>query len=134
MSNFYQQELTWAGRTWPTAEHAYQAAKTLDPNEQEKIRKCETPGQAKRMGKKVTIRSSWDQMKSDVMLSILRAKFKNPVLAEMLLATEDVYLEEGNTWGDRYWGVCQGYGLNKLGILLMKVRSELQSTQSPVDI
>ena len=36
------------------------------------------------------------------------------------------YLEEGNTWHDTYWGVCNGKGKNKLGKILMQVREELK--------
>ena len=43
-----------------------------------------------------------------------------------LLATGDAQLEEGNTWGDRIWGVYQGQGDNRLGKILMKVREELR--------
>lgn len=32
---------------------------------------------------------------------------------------------EGNTWGDKFWGVCDGEGENHLGKLLMEVRAEL---------
>jgi predicted NAD-dependent protein-ADP-ribosyltransferase YbiA (DUF1768 family) len=31
------------------------------------------------------------------------------------------------TWGDRFWGVCNGVGENMLGKLLMQVREELRS-------
>lgn len=43
-----------------------------------------------------------------------------------LLATGTRYLEETNTWGDTYWGVCEGKGLNMLGKTLMQVRDELR--------
>jgi predicted NAD-dependent protein-ADP-ribosyltransferase YbiA (DUF1768 family) len=32
---------------------------------------------------------------------------------------------EGNTWNDRFWGVCRGSGLNHLGRILMEVRAEV---------
>ena len=56
----------------------------------------------------------------------LRIKFSNPKLRKALLDTGDEYLEEGNTWGDQYWGVCNGVGKNKLGKLLMKIRQEIK--------
>lgn len=34
-------------------------------------------------------------------------------------------LIEGNTWGDRIWGVCDGVGENRLGKILMRVRAEM---------
>ena len=61
------------------------------------------------------------------MEEIVRAKFgQNPVLADKLLATGDTLLIEGNTWGDKFWGVDTrvGQGENHLGKILMKVRAE----------
>ena len=43
-----------------------------------------------------------NQVKMSVMSEIVRAEFEqNPDLAEELFSTQDAYLEEGNTWGDR---------------------------------
>jgi len=36
-------------------------------------------------------------------------------------------LEETNTWGDKYWGVCNGEGENQLGKLLMKIRENIMN-------
>lgn len=38
---------------------------------------------------------------------------------------ETAQLIEGNHWGDTYWGVCYGQGLNHLGKTLARVRAEL---------
>ena len=35
-------------------------------------------------------------------------------------------LVEGNKWGDQFWGMCRGYGLNRLGGILMQIRAELR--------
>ena len=79
----------------------------------------------KKMGRSVSLRPDWEDIKDDVMLEGLYRKFTNDELAEWLLDTGDEELVEGNWWGDRYWGVCNGIGQNKLGKLLMKVREEL---------
>lgn len=69
----------------------------------------------------------WEEVKDKVMYEIVLAKFtQNPDLKEKLLATGDEHLEEGNTWGDTTWGTVNGIGENRLGIILMKVRKELQ--------
>ncbi|NWN81082.1 NADAR family protein, partial [Bacillus sp. (in: firmicutes)] len=47
-------------------------------------------------------------------------------LKNKLLQTGESILIEGNTWGDKIWGVCNGVGENKLGKILMKVRNELK--------
>ena len=59
------------------------------------------------------------------MLDILRLKFDpDSPLTKRLLTTYGAPLIEGNRWGDKYWGVCNGAGLNRLGELLMQVREE----------
>jgi len=73
-------------------------------------------------------------MKADIMLELLRLKFAFYDLGMLLLATEDAVLEEGNWWGDTYWGVCpsgSGNGENMLGRLLMQVREELKEVLAP---
>ena len=99
--------------------------KTLDINERRAIANASTPGLAKKMGRSVSLRPDWEDIKDDVMLEGLYRKFTNDELADWLLDTGDEELVEGNWWGDRYWGVCNGIGQNKLGKLLMKVREEL---------
>ena len=129
LSNFYLEKLVWEGILWPSSEHAYQAAKTLDPQSRINIANLATPGQAKRAGRTLTLRPDWESVKLEVMYSIVHAKFKqNPHLLEKLLATGDAYLEEGNYHDDRIWGVCppdSGNGRNLLGKVLMAVRMDL---------
>ncbi|MBQ8349278.1 MAG: NADAR family protein [Ruminococcus sp.] len=81
------------------------------------------------MGKKEpNLPKNWDEISYDIMLDILRAKFSVPELAEMLEATDDAYLEEGNHWHDNRWGRCTcercraKEGKNLLGEILMRVR------------
>jgi ribA/ribD-fused uncharacterized protein len=126
LSNFYPAEVEFEGMRYPSVEHAYQSAKTLDLETRKKIAALANPGDAKRMGRAQQVRADWEQVKFDVMEKCVRYKFTHhPELKEKLLATGDAYLEEGNTWGDRIWGVYQGQGENRLGKILMKVRQEL---------
>ena len=127
MSNFYLVPITYEGMKFASVEHAYQSAKTLDPTERIRFTSpLLTAGQAKRLGRKVTIRSDWENEKLNVMETLLRIKFTNPLLASALLRTIPHDLIEGNDWGDRFWGVCKGKGENHLGKLLMKIRAELR--------
>lgn len=126
LSNFSDSAIVYNGYLYPTAEHAFQAAKTLNLKEQEKVREAPTPSQAKRIGRKVQLRPDWEKIKEEIMYDIVRLKFvSNPELAKKLFETEDSILIEGNTWGDTYWGMCNGIGKNKLGRILMAVRKEL---------
>lgn len=127
LSNFFVHPVTVWGKTYASTEHAYQAAKATNDADHEKVRSCSTPGQAKKMGQAITCRLDWEAVKEGVMLDCLRAKFvRGSELAQKLLDTGDKTLVEGNHWGDTYWGVCRGKGKNRLGHLLMMVRSELR--------
>jgi len=109
-----------------TAEHLYQAAKAADPIDMIRILAAETPGQAKRLGARCKMRENWDHIKIGVMREVIAQKFDDPDLQERLLATGEARLVEGNTWGDTFWGVCGGVGLNNLGLLLMERRQQLR--------
>jgi ribA/ribD-fused uncharacterized protein len=126
LSNFYPCDIRWHGMSFPTLEHAFQAAKCSTDWEREMIRKASTPGQAKRLGRRVNLRSDWEDVKLDIMWRLLCYKFRYEDLKSALLATGDAQLIEGNDWHDYYWGVCNGVGENHLGKLLMRVRKGLR--------
>ncbi len=124
LSNFY-----WFDDT--TVEHQYQAAKTFDSEWKVQILGASTPAEAKKLGKRCPIREDWEDVKISVMFDLLKVKFASgSLLAEKLLATGDAILEEGNWWGDKYWGTVLGEGQNWLGNLLMMVRGELRKEQN----
>ncbi len=122
LSNFYLVQLLMPdGIVYPSAEHAYQAAKTLDHQIRKEITYM-TAGQAKRTGRNIIIRPNWDNIKISIMWKILCVKFANPELYAKLKATQPHILIENNTWNDTFWGVCRSKGENNLGKLLMKLR------------
>lgn len=51
LSNFWIVNLRIGDMHFTSAEHAYQAAKSLDPQDWANISSCETPGDAKRAGR-----------------------------------------------------------------------------------
>lgn len=126
LSNFYESPIEDENITYPTVEHYFQAQKTLNREEKLKISKATKPAKAKKMGRQVNLRKDWEDIKLQVMEKALRLKFQDPALRKKLIATGDEELVEGNPWGDRYWGVCNGSGKNKLGKFLMKIRKDLQ--------
>lgn len=126
LSNFYPSPIKYDGIKYPTVEHGFQAFKSIDLEERYYIASLRTPGQAKRAGRIVRLRKDWEDIKEDVMLDLLRLKFKkSSALAKKLKNTGNATLIEGNTWNDTYWGMCRGVGKNRLGVLLMQVRDEL---------
>jgi len=127
LSNFYRVEVVFDGASYPSTEHAFQAAKTDDPVWKDALRTAKTPGLAKKLGRKCPLIENWDDIRADVMEEVNRDKFtRHPKLKEKLLATTNKHLEEGNTWGDTFWGTVKGKGSNTLGVILMMLRSEFR--------
>lgn len=126
LSNFWPCEV-WLETKYPSVEHAYQASKTFNISQRKEIKDADTPGKAKRLGKKVDLRSDWEFVKLEVMYDLVMQKFfNNEELMWKLLDTDDEELVEGNTWGDTFWGVCNGAGENRLGKILMRAREEIR--------
>lgn len=129
LSNFWPCHLTYEDFDYRSVEHAYQAAKTLDPEWRKMIRETLNAGYAKTMGAKAPRRESWDDIKLEIMRDLVWRKFFDWDLRKMLLATGDQELIEGNTWGDTFWGVCNGVGENNLGLILMNIRERIRVRQ-----
>ena len=127
LSNFYENDVFWDGRWYRNNEAAFQSAKTLNAEERDKFAVM-SPIQARHYGRALKdIRADWEDVKYDIMLDIVRAKFfQDPILARKLTDTKSRHLEEGNTWNDRTWGTVNGKGKNWLGNILMQVRDELR--------
>lgn len=124
LSNFYPYPVEFEGLTYPSNEHAYQAAKTLDLDKRKEFTNPNvSAGQSKKMGRTVKLREDWDSVKLGVMKQLLVRKFSDKELRKKLNDTGDCELVEGNYWNDTYWGVCKGVGENHLGKLLMEIRS-----------
>jgi ribA/ribD-fused uncharacterized protein len=134
-----------------SGEHMFQSFKASIDADHDMINRASTPGEAKANGRHyLHLRMDWERVKFDVMRLVLRTKFQEGrEEAALLLATGDALLIEGNTWGDRVWGVDlkaarkamenmgegprwepgEGWeaapGRNWLGVLLMARRAEL---------
>lgn len=131
LSNFYEAPVQYDGIVYQNNEAAFQAQKCANPADRQKFAGL-NPTEARHLGRAIPLRKDWEQVKMSVMGEIVRAKFEqNPDLAEKLLSTNDAYLEEGNTWGDRTWGTVNGAGANHLGRILMEVRGSLEMGKMP---
>lgn len=127
LSNFFDSPLFLNGYSFQNGEAAFQAFKDMDSTTKFATL---TPGKAKRLGRQVKLRPDWEVVKTSIMEEVVRAKFtQNEELQEKLLATDDRLLIEGNWWNDKIWGVSNGRGENRLGIILMMVRQELKEPE-----
>lgn len=124
LSNYFPSAVTYKGITFQNNEAAFQAMKC--PSMAAQFAEL-TPDKAKRLGRSVRLRSDWESVKDQIMYEICLAKFtQSEDLKLRLLLTGDAELIEGNDWGDKVWGVCDGVGENRLGKILMRIREELQ--------
>ena len=152
-SNFARYSVEFCGITYPTSEHAFQASKFIGTprgNEYAEIirsrlspAKIKILARQKRVGgykwktdlnptieayQDVKIRSDWDDVRDNIMLQIVYAKFsQHNELRQLLLDTGNATLIEASPT-DYYWGEGKdGTGQNKLGSILQQVRELLRS-------
>ncbi len=133
LSNYYPARVRVEGLDYYNSEAAYQAAKCQDRADRLAFTSLMS-NDAKKLGRQVTVRPDWEQVKLAEMEKVVRAKFtQNPHLARYLLDTGDAALTEGNTWNDLFWGadLKTGRGENNLGKLLMALREEYRRTGIP---
>ena len=128
LSNFYEHPLTVFGLEFQNSEAAFQSQKSVNKDIQRQF--CSlNPSDAKHLAHRLPLREDWESVKVDIMRDVLQAKFSDLSLKRRLINTHPHKLVEGNTWGDRYWGVCGGTGKNYLGRLLMELRDKLLRQQ-----
>jgi len=127
-SNFAPYPIILDGKSWPTSEHYFQAAKLLDEKDRESVRKCRDPRHAARIGRdrKRKLRRDWESAKIEIMRKAVWAKFtQHEDLRDLLISTCDAKLIE-HTENDSFWGDGgDGKGKNMLGRILMDTREKL---------
>ncbi len=116
------------GDWWPTVEHYFQAQKFAGTSHVAQIQRALTPKKAAELGRNRAwpLRSDWEVVKDGVMFKAVLRKFEiHRELRTLLLSTGEEEIVEGAP-GDYYWGSgANGSGQNKLGKILMEVRSML---------
>lgn len=130
LSTFYPHAIVYDGRVWPTAEHAYQAAKTDSEEMKELIKDAPSPSYAKRLGATMLLRMGiydWNEQKRNIMKDIIREKLRHYELKSWLIHPSNAkktIIHEA-PW-DPYWGNGpDGNGRNELGKIYMELREEL---------
>ena len=130
LSNFYESPFkTVDCREWKTVEHYFQAMKFNDYHRQREVLWCDTPKEARQLGKKPhkSFKSNWDTLRLGYMYLGLKMKFADNIcLEEKLLSTGDSILIEHAPW-DSFWGDGgNGRGRNMLGEYLMLLRGNIK--------
>ena len=137
LSNYYECNVRYDGIMYKSSEAAYQAAKFNNITIKYEMSKID-PDSAKRYARKLEalgcIRPDWEYVKDRIMYEICLSKFtSNYDCRKTLLQTGNRIIIENTTgWHDVYWGKCyckecNGHGLNKLGLILMRVRDMVRN-------
>ena len=129
LSNFYPCDLRFRGKLYPSVEYAYMSAKSEDKEWKKMCAEAkEKQSTIKKKSQHLELVPDWAFIKIEVMLECLKLKFSQEPFRTWLIETGDIHLQEGNTWGDKFWGVDleTGEGENVLGKLIMSIRANLQ--------
>ena len=124
------------GLAYYSIEAFYYAMKTSDKDKRRKIAQLnikQSSAAVKSIGKTIPEKPDWYIQKWAVLLYALRDKFSQTRYRQLLLNTENLYIEETNWWGDQYYGVDlkSGLGFNIFGYILMHIRNEIRNNLDP---
>jgi len=133
--NFSAFSIEWRGRTWPTAEHAYNAAKFFDtaPEIVEAIFNASSAHDARKIAKASELLEpdDWHEKKIPTMYEICLTKLaQHSYVRKKLLETGDLEIVEDST-KDAFWGWGPNKdGRNELGKIWMQLRDILHEARS----
>ena len=146
-SNFFRCRLIIEGKCYSCTEQYYQSRKAAlfgDWGTYRNIMSAVVQRDMKHLGAGVRHVNAevWQAQRVPIMRRALDAKFRqHPALADVLLSTGNSYLVEANP-SDSFWGIGMAKtdqdignvdchrGANVMGLLLMDLRSQLQSERS----
>ena len=85
----------------------------------------------KKASKTIDIVPEWKSIRIPIMRNLLEQKFSQSPYKEQLMSTVGEYIQEGNYWGDTFWGVdltkSPPVGENILGQLIMNIRDTMMN-------
>ena len=126
-SNFSDHSFYLDNKIWKTSEHYFQAQKFIETVHLDEVHQASTPRKAFDIGRDRNLprRKDWEEVKEDVMMKALEAKFRaHKDIFKILIDTGDSEIVEDSPF-DAYWGIGRsGNGKNRLGVLLMELRQK----------
>ncbi len=129
LANYSNHGFEKNGVYYKTVEHYYQSQKFLDLELRKKVIEAETPKEASNIGRDRNhpLRKNWKEMKQQVMLEGVLAKFRShPTILQKLIETRNEEIIE-NTIDEYYWGCGKDKtGENNFGKILCHAREILK--------
>ena len=130
LHNCYPCTFIYKSNTYTNLQSAYEACKENNPIN--RIKYTTLDGYT---AMKISPEPSdtFNSNRTSLMYKLLRIKFSDNILRQKLLSTQNKDILYYNAWHDNYWGICNcgncSGGQNNLGLLLMKLRKELDGVQ-----
>ena len=131
LSNMTYVDITYDGIRFLSTENFYQAMKYQDKIVRVNVATLK-PHEAKAYSRANKMTSLvFEEKKLEIMEYAQKQKYSKEPFKSKLLATGDALLEEGNWWGDKFWGVDikTRQGENHLGKIIMKIRDQLKQEE-----
>ena len=139
LSNFYNSPFKYGDILFNNVEQAFQEMKQSNKDVLIKFSKL-SASEAKREGRRITLRRDWEKVKDIIMTRLVNYKFKqNSNLLNKLMQEDDSNLVEYNYWHDNYWGHClceeckDKEKKNKLGKILKSIKYEEKSNSDLIE-
>lgn len=131
LSNFAPVKITLLGIEYPSVEHAYMSAKSDDIDWKKFCAdESNSAGKVKVKSREVKLVDNWETTKMGVMYYCLEQKFKQEPYEFRLKSTKSQNIQEGNYFGDAFWGIDlkqnPNIGENHLGRMIMRIREGLK--------
>ena len=131
LSNMTYVDIVYDEINYPSTENFYQAMKYQDKEIRAYVATLK-PHEAKAYSRANKMTSLvFEEKKLQIMEYAQKQKYSKEPFKSKLLATGDALLEEGNWWGDKFWGVDikTRQGENHLGKIIMKIRDQLKQEE-----
>ena len=133
LHNNYLSPVLYDGMLFPSATHAFQAARSSDDRTRKAILNAENLLVVLKIAKRIDEPENWKLKRLKIMEQIVRDKFRRSrELQEKLKATANrdiimTYQEDNDV--NQYWGVVNNKGQNQLGRILTKIRNDVKDNQ-----
>jgi ribA/ribD-fused uncharacterized protein len=85
LGNYFRRKIVIHGLTFHSVEQFFQYSKCVSDTDRQLIMQCDDPKECARIGRRVTLRPDWEEVKLAVMREATMTKFsQNPELVEIL--------------------------------------------------
>lgn len=133
--------VAYEGILYPSVDHAYQAAKTLDTHQREFIASVSAPNVARILANHLVRRPDWLDVRLGIMRELIYVKFAANANEFMpkLLATGHQFIAYNDPKKDPFWGAVynestgEWSGHNYIGKAIIALRTHIQNPCRPLD-